>query len=194
MTTFDPSHLVIEEDVVEVRERATPVQPEGAIDQRLARARLRGQDVARPIDELVEHVDVDPVGRELQAVAGCCRRDDCSAGWPEDAAQLEDLIGDGLGAGCGKLVAPHVVEQAVGGHGLPGVEDEAGEHGPLARRGQRPLDAVDLEPHRSQHADPHAGTAVRGPRVIDGAGTIHRPTVAGARWSPTGYRDAPGVS
>jgi hypothetical protein len=138
--------------VLEIRQR--PAAPE--VERPTERSR-RFLGLAVPelapafLDQQAEALEVDPIRLDVEHVAGRAR--------DEDAVRLEELpdprhvLLERRLRVRGRTVTPELVDQAIAGHDLAGVQEQDGEHCPLTRPSelQRPPVVQDLE--RAEEAE-----------------------------------------
>ncbi len=122
---LEPRDLGLRERLVEeVRERRAAPERESFTERALGRDRVvsleRGASLLR---EACEPVDVDPLRRQLELVAGRAGRNHR----PERLAELGDIDLDRVGGGLGRITGPQRLDQPVDGDDAAGLEREHGK-------------------------------------------------------------------
>jgi hypothetical protein len=132
--------------VGELRQRRPPPQPQRLPEQPRRLGRVRRRDPMGRGDQPLEPGRVDPLGVHLQPVAGGPGGQQ-PRGLPERPAEGRHPALQGVRRLPWRTVAPQVVDQAVGRHHLPGVQQQVGQQGALlgARDHDRSRAVVDLQ-------------------------------------------------
>ena len=113
--------------------RPTP-QGQGVIQRRNRDARVDGEGFPRLPDELVEPRGVQLGLIEPQAVAGCVALDAVAS---DGLSEVRDVGLDDVPCLLGRIFAPDLVDQGVGGHELIRAEEEMCQDGALLRPAER---------------------------------------------------------
>ena len=162
---FEPRDLALGEIVVrEIGERRPAPEREPVAEHR-GRGSRRG--LARSVDELLEAVDVERLGRELQNIAA--RAGDERVG-PERLAQLRDVALERLRRRVRSLLAPEVLDEALARDELVGVQQQDREQLALPPATDRDrsiaIEHLEWAEEPDFHVAPYAdATTAFGPRV-----------------------------
>ena len=109
---------------------------------------------ARPLDQRLEAVQVELVGRQLEHVAGRPRHQPAAVRCrrPEQLPQPRDVDLDDLGGGGRRRLAPEAVDQPVGRDDLVAVQEQERQQGALlgAAQGERPPIGARLQRSKDQ--------------------------------------------
>ena len=160
---FEPGDLALRKRLVaEVDERGAAPQRERLAEQLRGCLRVPlGALLPRPAEQGLEAVAIELPGLDLKEIAGRAR-DEARASGAEGAPKPRDVALQRCPRGLRRILAPELVDQAVGGDDLVLMKEEDGENGALPRpaEGDRPFTVRRLErPQNSEvHFRPTEGT------------------------------------